>query len=79
VNDDLKEIRRTPGAGYVGLDTTDAPGWDAGECGECRVGGYIGKDLEECDGGHLTCDDCVGRFDGCPSCDEPTDEDGGEA
>lgn len=77
--DDFKEIKRTKGSGYVGLDTADAPGWDGDECEECGLPGYVEKDLETCDEGHLICDDCIGRFDGCPSCDGPIAEDGGEA
>lgn len=40
------------------------PGWDADICASCGAAVFVGKDLEECDEGHLICDTCLG--DECP-------------
>jgi hypothetical protein len=67
--DDNREHRRTPGAGYVGVDADGAPGWERGVCTVCAVRGYVEKDLEPCGAGHLVCDDCLHAHDGCRACD----------
>lgn len=67
-NDGTYTHYREPGVGYAALNTTDAPGWDPRECDFCGLLGFAGKDVEQCDGGHLICDDCGATGD-CPLCD----------
>lgn len=61
---ELRQVKR--GVGYP-ESWNGLPGWDADECAKCHASGFVGKDLEQCDDGHLICDDCVG--DDCPLCE----------